>query len=201
MKKIKGNSIIQEGAEWILHLSIAFVIVLFLNSEVYALTEVKQWSMENALFEGEKLYVDKVSYHFSEPKSGDIVVFLQGEINEGFNDRIINVLEDMKMKFNREPRRNRFIKRVIGVPGDKIDIQDEKVYVNDKLLEETYIKGNTIKRTIEYPIIVPEGKLFVMGDNRENSNDSRLFGLVDYKSIEGKAIFRLWPINRLGDIK
>ncbi|OZV10645.1 signal peptidase I [Tissierella sp. P1] len=201
MKKIKGNSIIQEGAEWILHLSIAFVIVLFLNSEVYALTEVKQWSMENTLFEGEKLYVDKVSYHFSEPKSGDIVVFLQGEINEGFNDRIINVLEDMKMKFNREPRRNRFIKRVIGVPGDKIDIQDEKVYVNDKLLEETYIKGNTIKRTIEYPIIVPEGKLFVMGDNRENSNDSRLFGLVDYKSIEGKAIFRLWPINRLGDIK
>ena len=201
MKKINGKTIIREALEWSLYLFVSFVIVLFLNSEVYALTEVKQWSMENTLFEGEKLYIDKVSYHFSEPQFGDIVVFLQGEVNEGFNDRIITVLEDIKTKFQGEPRRNRFIKRVIGVPGDKIDIQDERVYVNDKLLEETYVKGNTISMTVEYPVIAPEGQLFVMGDNRERSNDSRSFGLVDYKSIEGKAIFRFWPINKLGDIK
>lgn len=201
MKKINGKTIIREVLEWSLYLTVSFVIVLLLNSEVYALTEVKQWSMENTLFEGERLYIDKISYHFSEPQLGDVVVFLQGEINEGFNDRIITALEDIKTKFQGEPRSNRFIKRVIGVPGDKIDIQDEKVYVNDKLLEETYVKGNTISSTIEYPVIVPEGQLFVMGDNRERSNDSRAFGFVDYKSIEGKAIFRLWPINKLGNIK
>jgi signal peptidase I len=201
MKKINGKTIIREALEWSLYLFVSFVIVLFLNSEVYALTEVKQWSMENTLFEGERLYIDKVSYHFSEPQFGDVVVFLQGEIKEDFNDRVVTVLEDIRMKFSGNPRDNRFIKRVIGVPGDKIEIQDEKVYVNDKLLEETYVKGNTINSTVEYPVIVPEGQLFVMGDNRERSNDSRSFGFVDYKSIEGKAIFRFWPINKLGDIK
>ncbi len=201
MKKRKEKGIIREVLEWCLCICAAFVIVSFLNSEVYALTEVQQCSMENTLFEGEKLYVDKIAYHFSEPKAGDIIIFLQNEINEGFYDRILNVVEDMKMKFDGEKRRNRFVKRVIGVPGDKINIKDEKVYINNKLLNETYIKGNTIKRTLEYPVIVPEGKLFVMGDNRENSNDSRSFGLVDKKSVEGKVIYRLWPINRLGSLE
>ena len=105
------------------------------------------------------------------------------------------------MKFSGKNRRNRFIKRIIGVPGDEIDIQDAKVYVNDILLDEVYIKGDTIQRIVEYPVIVPKGKLFVMGDNRENSNDSRSFGFVDYNSIEGKALVRFWPLDKLGNLE
>lgn len=201
MKKVKEKSIIREILEWSRSIFIALIIVSLLNSEVYALTEVQKSSMENTLFEGEKLYIDKISYQFSEPKAGDIIIFLEGEMNESFSDRFTNVLEDMLIILTGKHRMNRYVKRVIGVPGDEINIKDNKVYVNNKLLNETYIKGNTIKGTIEYPVVVPEGKLFVIGDNREISVDSRKFGFVDYKSIEGKVIYRLWPINRLGNLE
>lgn len=197
----RKKSVIAEIREWLLFIGLAFVIVVFLNSEVYAITEVRQCSMENTLFEGERLYIDKICYHFSEPKPGDIIIFLKGETREDFYERLIYVLEDMEMKFQKEVRRNRLIKRVIGVSGDEINIKDGKVYINGKLVEESYVKGMTFESVEEFPIIVPEGKIFVLGDNREKSNDSRSFGLIDYKSIEGKAIFRFWPINRLGSLK
>lgn len=199
MSKIKKEkNILKEIKELTVHLAISFAIVLVVTSEVFALTEVSGSSMENTLVEGEKLYLDKLSYNFSSPKSGDIIVFLEGEINSGFVDRIMKSLEDIKMKIERNPRRNRYIKRVIGVPGDKINIKDGKVYVNDELLEEHYIKGITSENVLDYPITVPKGKIFVMGDNRQNSKDSRIFGFVDFKSIEGKTKYKIWPMERIG---
>lgn len=196
MKKTENNknNILREIKGWIVHLAMAFGIVLFLTSEVFALTGVKGSSMENTFVEGEKLFLNKLSYNFSSPERGDIIVFLQGEVNKGIGDRLMNVLEDIKMNFERNPRRNRYIKRVIGIPGDKIDMKDGKVYVNDKLLEEEYIKGITSKNALEYPVTVPKEKLFVMGDNREHSADSRIFGFVDYRSVEGKVSYKLWPV-------
>ena len=199
MKELKKEekTILREIKEWTLHLVIAFAIVVFLTSEVFALTEVRGVSMENALTEGERLYLNKISYKFSDPEAGDTIVFLQGEIREGISDRFSNVLEDIKMKIEKSPRRNRYIKRVIAVPGDKIEIKDRKVYVNNKLLEERYIKGTTSKNAIDYPVTIPEKKLFVMGDNRENSNDSRMFGFVDYRSVEGKVEYKIWPVGKI----
>ena len=197
-RKVK-KSIIRETVEWTLNLAFAFTIVLLINSEVFAITEVSGSSMEDTLIEGEKLYLNKLSYNFSDPKAGDAIVFLEGEINDGFGDRMRNTIEDIKMTLEKNPRRNRYIKRVIAVPGDKIEIRAEKVYINDKHLEEDYVKGVTFGNSIEYPLTVPEGKLFVMGDNRENSNDSRMFGLVDYKSIEGKVTYRIWPLDKIGN--
>lgn len=198
-KKNKSN--LGKMREWVLCIVAAFIIVSFLNSEVYALTQVKQYSMENTLVEGERLYIDKVNYHFSEPKAGDIIVFLEGETRDNFYERLQYVVKDMEMKIHKETRRNRFVKRVIGVPGDEIDIKDGKVYVNGELIKESYVKGITYKNVQELPMVIPEGKLFVMGDNRERSNDSRAFGLVDYNSIEGQVIFRIWPLNKLGRLK
>lgn len=201
MKKTRRakKSIFRETVEWTLNLAFAFTIVLLINSEVFAITEVSGSSMEDTLIEGEKLYLNKLSYNFSEPKVGDTIVFLEGEINNGFGDRIKNTIEDIKMTLEKNPRRNRYIKRVIAVPGDKVEIKNKKVYINDKYLEEDYVKGVTTQNAMEYPLIVPEGKLFVMGDNRENSNDSRMFGFVDYKSIEGKITYRIWPIDKIGN--
>lgn len=201
LKKLEEgeDNIILKIAQWLLQLVLVFAIVIFIRSEVFAIAEVSGKSMENTLVEGEKLYLNKLSYNISEPQAGDSIVFLEGEVSNGFRDRIKKTIEDMKMTLEKKPRRNRYIKRVIAVPGDKVDIKDGRVSLNDRCLEEDYIKGITFESLIDYPIIVPAGKIFVMGDNRENSNDSRVFGLVDYKSIEGKITYRIWPIHKIGN--
>lgn len=192
----KSKIILKEIREWIIYLSLAFFIVLFLNSEVFSITQVSGSSMENTLEDGDKLFLDKISYNFSNPEVGDNIVFLEGEIPKGIGHRLINVIKDILRKFQGNPRRNRLVKRVVGIPGDKIEIKDGQVYRNEKLLDEDYIKGITMGKALEYPIVVPEGQLFVMGDNRENSRDSRMFGFVDYRSVEGKIRYKVWPLGK-----
>lgn len=197
----KKKGVTREIVEWIVYLVGVFAIVIILNSEVYGITQVQQWSMENTLIQNDRLYIDKVKYHFSEPQVGDIIVFLEGQVREGFKERIEVVLEDLKMKFQRDVRRNRYVKRVIAVAGDTVDIKDNKVFVNGTAIDEPYVKGNTYEGQFQLPATVPQGKIFVMGDNRERSGDSREFGFVDLRSIEGKAIFRFWPIKKFGTIE
>lgn len=192
----KTKYILKEIGEWALYIIIAFVIVIFINSEAFAITEVSGSSMEDTFEDGEKIILDKLTYKFTEPKVGDNIVFLQGETKEGILDRLLTVAEDIRMKFQKNYRSNRLVKRVIATPGDEINIKEGKVYVNNELFNEEYIKGRTFESGIEYPIVVPEGQLFVMGDNRENSRDSRIFGLVDYKSVEGKVRYKIWPLGR-----
>lgn len=201
MKNLK-ESLLKEWGKFIVYIIMVFSIGILLNSEVYAISIVDGPSMENTLINGEKLYVDKVTYHFTQPKKGDIIIFLQNETNLNCVDKIESVIKDIAMNITGKTRMNRLVKRVIGVPGDKIDIKNGEVYVNNKIIEESYIKNKTFKglALIDYPIVVPEGKLFVMGDNREESRDSRSFGLVDIKSVEGKAVFRIWPLNKIGTL-
>ena len=94
------------------------------------------------------------------------------------------------------------IKRVIAVSGDTLDIKDGYVYRNGKKLEEDYIKGQTFERSdFSYPLTVPEDHVFVLGDNRENSLDSRIIGLIEHDQVKGKVVFRLWPFSRIGKVK
>lgn len=197
MKRTKKKSVIRGIIEFALQITIALAIVISINSGVFAVTGIIGSSMENTLHEREKLFVDRISYQFSNPQYGDIVIFLKGETIDDFKCSVVNSLTDLKMKISGDLRRNRLVKRVIGLPGDIIHIEDNKVFINNKQIEETYIKGKTDSKQLEFPLVVPESKVFVMGDNRENSNDSRSFGVVDYKSIEGKVIFRLWPLTEM----
>jgi signal peptidase I len=94
-----------------------------------------------------------------------------------------------------------YIKRVIGVPGDKIDIKDGHVYINGEKLDEKYAKGETHKQLLDFPKTVPPNTVFVLGDNRQNSRDSRIIGFIEYDRIKGKAVLRIWPFKDLGVIK
>ncbi|NLX77476.1 MAG: signal peptidase I [Clostridiaceae bacterium] len=197
-QKLKKIKVGREILEWILYLVGAVLITSLLQSQLYALTTVHQSSMQNTLQEGHALIIDKISYQFSNPKRGDIVVFLRGENTKGFINRYKIFLKDVNLRLHKSFRSNRLIKRIIAVEGDTIDIHDGQVYINGILMDEPYVKGITPKMELVCPYTVPEGYVFVMGDNRENSLDSRSFGPVDIRSVEGKAIFRVYPFSEIG---
>jgi signal peptidase I len=176
LQKSKKKKWFRELQEWVLSLTIAVIAALLIQNYAFAQTEVKNISMQRTLVEGQRLIEDKISYRFEHPSRGDIV--------------IINGPESEK----------RLIKRVIGLPGDVLNFKDGHVYINGKLLEEPYVKGQTYANGLAVPYTVPANKVFVMGDNRENSQDSRVIGPIAMSSIEGRAIFRLWPLNKFGQL-
>ncbi|MDD3640803.1 MAG: signal peptidase I [Atribacterota bacterium] len=145
---------------------IAFIIITFIGQ----VTVVKGASMEDTLFNSERLICNKIVYRITEPKHGEIVIF-KPPIDQNHN----------------------YIKRVIAVEGDKVKIVDGTVYLNGEQLEEDYIEHRSYETMPE--IIVPEDSYFVLGDNRSNSSDSRFWGFVPEKNIIGRASVVFWPIT------
>lgn len=144
-------------------------------------TEVEGASMENTLHNGDNLIVDKLSYRFHDPERFDIIVF-----PFQFQDNTY------------------YIKRIIGLPGETVQIMDDgSIYINGEKLEENYgmevIKPETIGRAAE-PIELGDDEYFVMGDNRNNSSDSRtdMVGNITRENIIGKAWLRIWPVSYFG---
>lgn len=166
---------------WAKDIAIAVVIAVLIL-QVIRPTIVKEHSMLNTLNENDYLIVSKQAYLFNPPHYKDIIVF--------------------KSKLTTDDGKNKLlIKRVIGLPGETIQISDGKVYIDGKLLVEDYTKDPITSGDVG-PLLIPDGKLFVMGDNRGNSADSRdeRVGLVDDKTIYGEAVFRLYPFNNIGTI-
>ncbi len=198
---MEGKSIVlREIREWVVTLAGAFILVMLLNTKVFATTKVQQSSMQDTLVEGQHLVVEKLTYNFVNPQKGDIIVFIENKSVGGFLDEIGIFLTDVKEVFQpAESKSNiRLVKRIIGTPGDRVDIRDGKVFINDVELNEPYVKGDTYQRDFQFPVTVPYGKYIVFGDNREVSKDSRIFGFIDKGQIEGKVVFRFWPPDRVG---
>lgn len=143
--------------------------------KVSARIRVDGYSMEPTLHNGEFVIVNRLAYRFGEPSRGDVIVFL----------------------YPRDPNQE-YIKRVIGLPGDRVRVSGGRVYVNDEPLAEPYIAAAP---RYQSEWTVPEGNLFVLGDNRNNSSDSHNWGPVPFDNVIGKALFVYWPPNSWGAIE
>lgn len=165
--------------------TIVFIGSLFIVVYLYILqpNQVKGASMDNTFKNGDYIFTSKVTYKFRTHQRGDVIVF-QSPKNPDIE----------------------YIKRIIGIPGDKVIIKDSDVYVNDQLIQEPYIaaktvlwEGGAVKNGI--PVIVPPNELFVMGDNRPRSSDSREFGTITFDSVIGQVFYRYYPSTKMGKIE
>lgn len=172
----------QRGGENLQILFIALILALLIRTFVAEPRFIPSDSMLPTLQVGDRLVVEKVSYRFRMPAKGDIVVFDPPQ----------------QLQVQGYAKNQAFIKRVIGAPGQIVKIKNGKVYLNGTPLEEDYIAEPP-----DYdwgPGQVPKDNVFVMGDNRNNSNDSHVWGFLPKRNIIGHAFFRFWPLNRIGGV-
>ncbi|OUL19117.1 signal peptidase I [Nostoc sp. 106C] len=199
-----NNSSQQPDHSWIAELGRTVILSIVLALGIRTFVAEARWipsgSMEPTLhgtpnqWEADKIIVDKLKYKFSEPQRGDIVVF--------------SPTDELK----KEQYQDAFIKRVIGLPGEKVELRNGKVYINNKPLpEDKYL--STQQRTLidvctsgqqppflAKPQTIPAHSYLVLGDNRNSSYDSRCWGVVPQQNIIGRAVLRFWPLNHVGGI-
>lgn len=206
---------IKDILEWVLCIVIALVIAILFRYYIGTPTIVKQPSMYPTLKEDQRLWLNRWGRTTKTlPKKGDIITFEApstttlslSEKEENVLARYENEPENIWAKFSYyvlEMHKTSYIKRVIGLPGDHIVIEDGKVYINNTLLEESYLQPGVITDNGKgycTDLVVPENSVFVMGDNRSQSTDSRCFGCIPLERIESKVWIRIWPLNLFGKI-
>lgn len=178
MKEERG--ILRELAGWIAYLLLIIGITYLVITYVGQRTKVSGQSMETTLYDGDNLIVDKISYRFREPKRFEIIVFPYQHKENIY-----------------------YIKRIIGLPGETVQVKDGYVYIDGELLEEDY--GNELMEVpgiAEEPITLGEDEYFVLGDNRNHSSDSRdpSVGVLHREDLLGRAWIRIWPLHEFGRI-
>ena len=174
----------KEIIEWIKSLVIAGIIAVIIHTFLFAIVIVDGPSMEPTLHSSERLILNKISYIISEPERGDIVVFHANEADD-------------------------YIKRIIGLPGETVEVKNDQLFINGEIVLEPYLdkdkedihsSGGLL--TVNFgPVEVQEEQLFVMGDNRRNSTDSRILGTIPMEKLIGKTNTIIFPFNKFGKIE
>lgn len=181
---LSKENIKREAKEWAQSIIVALILTLIIRTFVIQAFKIPSGSMIPTLLVGDKLFVNKYVYRFESPKHGDIIVF----------------------KYPDDPKKD-FIKRLVAVGGEIVEIRNGKIIVNDTTLDDPNTFGKFYYYNHEpyggpgMKVRVPDDSYFVLGDNSANSTDSRFWGFVPKKNVLGKAIFRWWPLNRLGKIE
>jgi signal peptidase I len=158
-------------------LVIAVILAVLIRTFIFQPFYIPSGSMVPTLYEGDRIIVSKLSYRFHPPQRGDIVVF----------------------RFPLDQKKT-YVKRLIGLSGETVQLKDGRLYINGREVPEPYLPPNTYFPDFG-PVKVPEGSFFMLGDNRMNSEDSRIWGFLDRQLIVGKAVFLYWPPNRVKIIR
>ncbi len=176
------GAFIKEVLSWVVTIAAAVALALFLNRVILINATIPSGSMENTIMEDDRLLGLRLAYRSHDPQRGDIIIFKYPDKEE-----------------------ENYIKRIIGLPGETVDIRDAKIYINgsDTPLDEPYLKEEWVIETGPYHFEVPENSYLVLGDNRNNSLDARYWNntYVSRDKILGKAWFRYYPFHSIGKLQ
>lgn len=174
--KKRNKNLLKDIMDYTFSIGMAIVIALVFRSYVFARANVDGPSMQPTLQNKDNVFMEKITTNLKSFQKGEIIVFDSNNKNHDY-----------------------YVKRIIGVAGDKVEIKDGHVYLNDTLLKEDYLDPSAITEpltdTTQY--IVPEGHVFVLGDNRTNSTDSRMLGPINVSDIKGHVVVRVFPFDKL----
>ncbi len=174
-----ASSATRNALEWAVVLVGAVLVALLLRASLFQAFWIPSESMETTLLTNDRVLVNKVSYRLHDIHRGDVIVFARPDQEPG-------EIRDL-------------IKRVIALPGEKVEARDNSIYINEQRLDEPYLDEGIVTGDFG-PTVVPEGEVFVMGDNRGDSYDSRWFGTVSEERVVGRAFILFWPIGRVGSL-
>lgn len=210
------NDKVKNILEWIYCIVIAVVIAILIKYFVGTPTIVKQTSMWPTLEQNDRLILNRLPRTFGEmPERGDIITFEAPSNNA--TGLTAEEIDNPIAKYDNEPTtwwgkftyhvleigKESYIKRVIALPGEHVEIKDGKVYINGEKLDEPYLTDDVITEPtgVLNDFIVPENTVFAMGDNREGSKDCRAFGCIPLERLESKVVIRFWPLNKFGKVE
>ena len=200
----------KEILEWIFCIIVALVLALIFRYFIGTPTIVKHSSMYPTLYENERLMLNRTfRITKKKPEVGDIITFEaptkeyskwdadQSNPIATYDNEPKGILKKF-VYYCLELSKTSYIKRVIAVAGDHVKIENNEVIVNDEVLEENYLQDDvSTESEVFYDFVVPEGYIFAMGDNRDNSIDCRVFGCIPLEKLEGIVVMRFWPINKI----
>lgn len=190
---MKNSKFLLELFDWIKSIAFAIILALIINIFVFELSTVDGESMNPTLNHNDRVFALKTNFLIKLKLDYEDIVIIDSELDSKrtFKDEVLD--SSIIRNITRNIGREFWVKRIIGKPGDTLEIKDGNLYRNDLLIQEDYIKEKMIYN--DKAFVVPDNHYFVMGDNRNNSNDSRYIGPIPFENIRAKVVFRFFPFK------